>query len=95
MVYIDYCNVGFIWLSYSTRRRRKRYQMTNNFVGMLNPQMLDGYKALMQQAQASGNPQQFLMQRFGNNPQFIEGMKIFNEQGIDGLNKFISSQFSR
>lgn len=69
--------------------------MTNNFVGMLNPQMLDGYNSLVQQAQTSGNPHQFLMQRFGNNPQFVEGMKILNEQGIDGLNKYISSLFNR
>lgn len=69
--------------------------MINNFVGMLNPQMLDGYKALMQQAQASGNPQAFMQQRFGNDPIFSQGYKILTEQGIDGLNKFISSQFNR
>lgn len=69
--------------------------MTNNFVGMLNPQMLDGYKALMQQAQQSGNPQVFMQQRFGNDPIFSQGYKILTEQGVDGLNKFISSQFSR
>lgn len=69
--------------------------MTNNFLGMLNPQMLNMYQNLMQQAQASGNPQAFMQQRFGNNPQFSEGVKILQEQGIEGLNKFISNQFNR
>ena len=45
----------------------------------------------MQEMQ-SGNPQQFLMQKFGNDPNFMEGMKIFNEQGIQGLQNYIASK---
>ena len=44
------------------------------------------------QAMQSGNPQQFLMQKFGNDPNFMEGMKIFNEQGIQGLQNYIASK---
>lgn len=69
--------------------------MTNNFLNMLNPQMMNNYNELMQQVQTSANPQEYLMQKFGNNPQFAEGLKILNEQGIDGLRNFILSQFSR
>lgn len=69
--------------------------MTNNFLNMLSPQMVNNYNQLLQQVQKSGNPQAYMEQRFGNDPLFSQGYKILNEQGIDGLNKFILSQFNR
>jgi hypothetical protein len=59
---------------------------------MMNPQMQNSFQSLQMQAMQSGNPQQFLMQRFGNDPNFMEGMKIFNEQGIQGLQNYIASK---
>ena len=59
---------------------------------MMNPQMHNSFQSLQMQAMQSGNPQQFLMQRFGNDPMFQEGLKIFNEQGIQGLQNFIASK---
>jgi hypothetical protein len=59
---------------------------------MMNPQMQNSFQSLQMQAMQSGNPQQFLMQRFGNDPMFQEGLKIFNEQGIQGLQNFIASK---
>jgi hypothetical protein len=58
----------------------------------MNPQMQNSFQSLQMQAMQSGNPQQFLMQRFGNDPMFQEGLKIFNEQGIQGLQNFIASK---
>lgn len=69
--------------------------MLNNLFSMMNPQMLNSFQSLQQQAIQSGNPQQFLMQRFGNDPNFSEGLKIFNEKGIQGLNEFIASKMNR
>jgi len=69
--------------------------MINNILNMLNPQMRNSYQTLYQQAQSSGNPQQFLEQRFGNNQLFTQGFKILNEQGAEGLNKFILSHFGQ
>ena len=66
--------------------------MLNNFLNQLNPQMQQSFQSLQMQAMQSGNPQQFLMQRFGNDPMFQEGLKIFNEQGIQGLQNFIASK---
>ena len=66
--------------------------MLNNLFSMMNPQMQNSFQSLQQQAIQSGNPQQFLMQRFGNDPMFQEGLKIFNEQGIQGLQNFIASK---
>lgn len=66
--------------------------MLNNLFSMMNPQMQNSFKSLQQQAMQSGNPQQFLMQRYGNDPMFQEGLKIFNEQGIQGLQNFIASK---
>ena len=66
--------------------------MLNNLFSMMNPQMQNSYQSLQMQAMQSGNPQQFLMQRFGNDPMFQEGLKIFNEQGIQGLQNFIASK---
>lgn len=66
--------------------------MNNNFLSMLNPQMQNSFKSLQMQAMQSGNPQQFLMQKYGNDPMFQEGLKIFNEQGIQGLQNFIASK---
>ena len=59
---------------------------------MMNPQMQNSFQSLQIQAMQSGNPQQFLMQKFGNDPMFQEGLKIFNEQGIQGLQNFIASK---
>jgi hypothetical protein len=59
---------------------------------MMNPQMQNSFQSLQMQAMQSGNPQQFLMQKFGNDPNFMEGMKIFNEQGIQGLQNYIASK---
>lgn len=67
----------------------------NNFINMLTPQMQNSFQSLQQQAMQSGNPQQFLMQRYGNDPNFSEGLKIFNEKGIDGLSNFIASKMNR
>lgn len=67
----------------------------NNFINMLTPQMQNSFQSLQQQAIQSGNPQQFLMQKFGNDPNFSEGLKIFNEKGIDGLSNFIASKMNR
>jgi len=69
--------------------------MMNNLFNMLSPQLQQNAQNIFQQAQASGNPQQFLMQRFGNDPNFMQGLKIFNEKGIDGLNRFLSGQLNR
>ncbi len=69
--------------------------MMNNLFNMLNPQLQQNAQNIFQQAQASGNPQQFLMQRYGNDPNFMQGLKIFNEQGINGLNQFLSKQLNR
>ncbi len=66
--------------------------MLNNLFSMMNPQMHNSFQSLQMQAMQSGNPQQFLMQRFGNDPMFQEGLKIFNEQGIQGLQNFIASK---
>ena len=66
--------------------------MLNNLFSMMNPQMQNSFQSLQMQAIQSGNPQQFLMQRFGNDPMFQEGLKIFNEQGIQGLQNFIASK---
>lgn len=66
--------------------------MLNNLFSMMNPQMQNSFQSLQMQAMQSGNPQQFLMQRYGNDPMFQEGMKIFNEQGIQGLQNFIASK---
>ena len=66
--------------------------MLNNLFSMMNPQMQNSFQSLQQQAMQSGNPQQFLMQRYGNDPMFQEGLKIFNEQGIQGLQNFIASK---
>lgn len=65
--------------------------MANNFFNNLNPQMQNNIQSLFQQAQQSGNPQQFLMQKYGNDPIFQQGIKILNEQGFQGLNNFIAS----
>lgn len=67
--------------------------MMNNFFSMMNPQMQQSFQTLQQQAMQSGNPQEFIMQKYGNDALFQQGFKIFNEQGVEGLNKFIASKF--
>ena len=72
--------------------------MTNNFVGMLNPQMLDIYNSLLEQAKASNDPKAFMSQKVGYDPIYAQGIQILETQGKDALNKFIGVQmknFSR
>ena len=63
----------------------------NNIFSMMNPQMQQCFQTLQQQALQSGNPQQYILQKYGNDALFQQGFKIFNEQGIEALNKFIAS----
>lgn len=69
--------------------------MLNNFLKQFSPQMQQSFQSLQQQAMQSGNPQQFLMQKFNNDPLFQQGWQIFNEQGIQGLQNFIASNLNR
>ena len=69
--------------------------MMNNIFGMFDPQMQSNFQNLQQEAMRSGNPQQFLVQRYGNDPLFMQGIKIFNEQGIQGLQNYIASKMNR
>lgn len=69
--------------------------MMNNIFGMFDPQMQSSFQNLQQEAMRSGNPQQFLVQRYGNDPLFMQGIKIFNEQGIQGLQNYIASKMNR
>lgn len=57
----------------------------------LSPQIMFKMQELERQAMQSGNPQQFIMQKFGNDPNFMQGLEIFNKQGIQGLQNFIAS----
>lgn len=66
--------------------------MTNNFVGMLNPQMLDVYNSLNQQAKASNDPKSFMQQRYGYDSIYSQGVQILDTQGLDALNNFIGMQ---
>ena len=69
--------------------------MTSNFLKMLNPQMQQGVQSLYQQAQASGNPQMFMQNKFQNDQIYLQGYKILNEQGISALNNFIETQLNQ
>ena len=69
--------------------------MLNKLLNQFSPQMQQSFQSLQQQAMQSGNPQQFLMQKFNNDPLFQQGWQIFNEQGIQGLQNFIASNLHR
>ena len=66
--------------------------MTNNFADMLNPQMLNVYNSLTEQAKASQDPQAFMNQRVGYDPIYMQGIKILNTQGFGALTQFINEQ---
>lgn len=65
--------------------------MTNNFFNNLSPQMQQQVQYHIQQAKQSGNPEQYVKQTFGNNPMFMQGFNLFNQQGMQGLQNFIAS----
>ena len=69
--------------------------MTNNFFNMLNPQMQNSFKNIEQQAKQSGNPQQYLMQNFGNDPQFRQGIEVLNKEGIQGFYNYLARMINR
>lgn len=66
--------------------------MINNFFNMLIPQMQQNAQNMLQQAQASGNPQQFMDKQVGNDPIYQQGIRILNTQGYEAFNQFINEQ---
>lgn len=66
--------------------------MMNNLFNMLSPQLQQNAQNIFQQAQASGNPQQYMDRQVGYDPIYQQGIKILNNQGFEALNQFINEQ---
>lgn len=50
--------------------------------------------ALYNQATQSGNPEQFLSQRFGNNPNFQKALNVYKTQGAEQFNNYLGNVFN-
>jgi hypothetical protein len=66
-----------------------------NFKGLLSPDMQNSFKSIEQQAMQSGNPQQYLMQKYANNSQFMDGINILNKEGIQGFYNYLARMINR
>ena len=54
-----------------------------------------GLKNLHQEAMQSGNPQEYVNKKYGNDPIFQEGMQILNTQGINAFRTYLGNQFNK
>lgn len=66
----------------------------NSIINSLPPQKQQEIMALYNQATQSGNPEQFLSQRFGNNPNFQRAFNIYKNQGAEKFNTYLDNVFN-
>lgn len=69
--------------------------MMNNIVQtilmQMNPQTRQQIEQTYQMAMQSGNPEQFLMQRFGNNEGFNKVLNISRNKSPEEFNNYLSN----
>ncbi len=66
----------------------------NNILNSLPPQKQQEIMYLYQQAKQSPNPEQFLSQRFGNNPNFQNALNVYKTQGAEQFNNYLGNIFN-
>lgn len=66
----------------------------NNIINSLPPQKQQEIMMLYNQATQSGNPEQFLSQRFGNNPNFQKAFNVYKTQGVEQFNNYLGNVFN-
>jgi len=66
----------------------------NNFLNALPPAKQQEIMYLYQQAKQSPNPEQFLSQRFGNNPNFQKALNVYKTQGAEQFNSYLGNIFN-
>lgn len=65
----------------------------NSILSSLPMQKQQEIMYIYNQAKQSPNPEQFLTQKFGNNPNFQKAFDVFKYQGADKFNSYLSNIF--
>lgn len=73
--------------------------MMNNILQtiMMNkipPQMRSQIENIHKMAMQGGNPEQYLMQKFGNNPQFQQAVNLVRSKSPDELNNYLGNIYN-
>ena len=68
--------------------------MLNNLLMSLDPQTRSMIDSIYNEAMQSGNPEQFLSQRFGNNPNFQKALNIYKSKTPDEINTYLGNIYN-
>lgn len=66
----------------------------NSILNSLPVQKQQEIMNIYNQAAQSGNPEQFLSQRFGNNPNFQKALNVYKQQGSEQFNNYLGNIFN-
>lgn len=65
--------------------------LQNIMMSKMNPEMRSQIDNLYKMAMQAGNPEQFLMQRFGNDPKFQQAMNIVRGKNPEQLQTYLGN----
>lgn len=68
--------------------------LLNSILNMMPVQKQQEIMYLYNQAKQSNNPEQFLNQRFGNNPNFQKAFNVYKTQGQEQFNNYLGNIFN-
>lgn len=65
--------------------------LQNIMMSKMNPEMRSQIDNLYKMAMQAGNPEQFLMQRFGNDPKFQQAMNVVRGKNPEQLQTYLGN----
>lgn len=65
----------------------------NIMMSKMNPQIRSQIENIHKMAMQGGNPEQYLMQKFGNNPQFQQAVNLVRGKSPDELNNYLGNLY--
>lgn len=68
--------------------------LQNIMMSRMNPQMRAQIQNIHKMAMQGGNPEQFLMQKFGNNPQFQQVVNLVRGKSPEELNNYLGNIYN-
>lgn len=68
--------------------------LQNIMMSKMNPQMRSQIENMHKMAIQGGNPEQFFMQRFGNDPKFQQAMNIVRNKNPQELDYYLGNLYN-
>lgn len=65
-----------------------------NIIGRMNPEMRSQIENIQKMAMQGGNPEQYLMQRFGNDPKFQQVVNLVRSKSPEDFNNYLGNIYN-